>query len=113
MQPGICDGARARREHPAGVRIGIEGEMERGELGHSRERVSERAIEWTEDVSGGVDGYAKGAHDTGEAWFVGESHDSGQVVVRGGEVEVAVEDALRDGTEERAGAREGSEVGRT
>jgi len=64
-------------------------------------------------VSGGVDGYAKGAHDTGEAWFVGESHDGGQVVVRGGEVEVAVEDALRDGTEERTGARERSEVGRT
>jgi hypothetical protein len=62
-------------------------------------------------VSGGVDGYAKGAHDTGEEWFVGESDDDGQIVVRGGEDEVAIEDALRDGTEERAGAGERSEVG--
>ena len=44
VQPGICDGARARREHPARVGSSIEGEMERGELGHSRDRVSERAI---------------------------------------------------------------------
>jgi hypothetical protein len=34
-------------------------------------------------------------------------------VVRRGEVEVAVEDALRDGREERVGTTECGEVGRT
>lgn len=64
-------------------------------------------------MNGGLDRYAEGVHDTGDARFVGKCHDDGQVVVRGGEVEVAVEDALRDGTEERTGTTKCGEVGRT
>jgi len=63
-------------------------------------------------MNGGLDGYAEGAHDAGDPRFVRKSHDDGQVVVRGGKVEVAVEDALRDGTEKRTGTRECGEVRR-
>jgi hypothetical protein len=113
LQAGVCDGASVWSEDPAEVGIDVEGEMERRQFGHSRERVPERAIKWTKDVNGGVDRDAEGAHDTGDARFVGESDDDGQVALCGGEDEVAVEDALHDGTKERTGARECGEVGGT
>jgi hypothetical protein len=113
VQVGVCDGACVWSEDPAEVGIDVEGEIERLEFGHSRERVPERAIKWTENVNGGVDRDAEGAHDTGDARFVGECDDDGQVALCGGEDEFAVEDALCDGTKERTGARECGEVGGT
>ena len=100
-------------EDPAWVDVGIQREMKGGEVGHGRERVSECAVERTEDMSGGVDGDGEGAHDTGDGWIVGESDDDGKIVVRRGEDEMAVEDTLHDGFEERVGATECGEVGRT
>ena len=103
---------RAWGEDPAGVDIGVQGEMEGGEFGHGRERVSECAVERTEDMSGGVHRDGEGAHDAGNGRLVGESDDDRKIVVSGGEDEIAVEDALRDGIEEGVGAAECGEVGR-
>jgi hypothetical protein len=99
-------------EDPARVDIGVEREMKGGEFGHGGERVSECAVEGTEDMSGGVDGDGEGVHDAGDGGIVGESDDDGKIVVRGGEDEMAVEDALHDGLEEGVGAAERGEVGR-
>jgi hypothetical protein len=104
---------RAWSEDPAWVVIGIQREMKGGEFGHGRERVSECAVERTEGMSGGVDCDGEGAHDTGDGRIVGESDDDGKIVVRRGEDEIAVEDALHDGLEEGVGATERGEVGRT
>src|SRR6266436_1132419 len=87
--------------------------MKGGELGHGRERVSECAVERTEGMSGGVDRDGEGAHDTGDGRIIGESDDDGKIVVRRGENEIAVEDALHDGLEEGVGATECGEVGGT
>ena len=100
-------------EDPAWVCVGIEREMKGGEFGHGGERVSECAVERTEDMSGGVDGDGEFAHDTGDGRIVGESDDDGKIVVRRGEDEIAVEDALHDGLEEGVGATECGEVGWT
>jgi hypothetical protein len=100
-------------EDPAWVDIVIQREMKGCEFGHGRERVSECAVEGTEDMSGGVDRDGEGAHDTGDGRVVGESDDDGKIVVRRGEDEIAVEDALHDGLEERMGATECGEVGMT
>jgi len=104
--------ARAWSEDPAGVGIGVEGDMEGGEFGHGRERVSESAIERTEDMNGGLDGDGESAHDAGDVGFLGESDNDGKIVAGGGEVEITVEDALRDGIEERVCTRESGEVRR-
>jgi hypothetical protein len=104
---------RAWSEDPAWVVIGIQREMEGGEFGHGRERVSECAVERTEGMSGGVDCDGEGAHDTGDGRIVEESDDDGKIVVRRREDEIAVEDALHDGLEEGVGATERGEVGRT
>lgn len=104
---------RAWSEDPAWVDIGIQREMKGGEFGHGRERVAECAVERTEDVSGGVYRDGEGAHNTGDGRIVGESDDDGKIVVRRGEDEIAVEDALHDGLEEGVGATECGEVGRT
>jgi hypothetical protein len=100
-------------EDPARVGTGVEREMKGGEFGHGGERVSECAVEGTEGVSGGVDRDGEGVHDAGDGGVVGESDDDGKIVVSGGEDEMAVEDALRDGLEEGVGATECGEVGRT
>jgi hypothetical protein len=62
-------------------------------------------------MSGGVHRDGEGAHDTGDGRLFGEGEDDGKIVVGGGEDEMAVEDALHDGTEEGMGAAESSEVG--
>lgn len=100
-------------EDPAGVDVGVQRELKDGEFGHGRERVPECAIERTEDMSGGVHRDGEGAHDTGNGRIVGESDDDRKIVVSRGEDEIAVEDALHDGTEEGMGAAECGEVGRT
>lgn len=104
---------RAWSEDPAWVDIGIQREMKGGEFGHGGERVSERAVEGTEEMSGGLNRDGECVHDTGNGRIVGESDDDGKIVVRRGEDEMAVEDALHDGLEEGVGATERSEVGRT
>jgi hypothetical protein len=63
-------------------------------------------------MSGGVHRDGEGAHDTGDGRIVGESDDDRKIVVGRGEGEIAVEDALHDGIEERMGAAECGEVGR-
>jgi len=108
----ICNVVRAWSEDPAGVRIGVEGDVEGGEFGHSRERVSKSAIERTEDMNGGLDGDGECAHDAGDVRFLGECDDDGKIVAGRGEIEVAVEVALGDGIEERISARESGEVRR-
>jgi hypothetical protein len=104
---------RAWSEDPARVGIGIQREIKGGKSGHGRERVSECAVERTEDMSGGVDRDGEGVDDTGDGRIVGESDGDGKIVVRRGEDEMAVEDALHDGLEEGVGATECGKVGRT
>ena len=57
--------ARRRSQDPAGIGVS-EGEMERSELGHCRERVCESAIERTKGREGRINGDGESAHEMGQ-----------------------------------------------
>jgi hypothetical protein len=111
MQAGICDRARARSEDPAGIGIGVKGEMERSEFGHEWKRVCECAVKGAEGRQRGVDCDRESAHEAGDRWFLGEGDDDGKVTVGRRKDEVTVEDALYIGIKDGVSARKDSEVG--
>ena len=100
---------RGGGEDPGG--IGVDVEVEVGELCHGCEGACEGAVERGEEDGGRGEDEGEGADEAGEVRACGEDGDEDEVVCEGGEGEVAVEEAAGDGVEGGRGACEGDEGG--